>query len=221
MYAYIFPDTKVDGSNVNEFKKNPKMKRLYSAWPKWIFHNIKNNSVLAKPIGIPGVSPSDKPSMIVEKFSIHVPTTDGLIACISPDLDIHELQRGLPIPIIKITIQSGKILAIPIALNTPKSISIDTNDVTQIGDYVSQFGVHAYEIWKKLPKNKQELEEFKEKEIIITDAELIKLAWLAVSYGYNITKEVYNKVIVDADVWPICSAAWGQDPNQSSPEVII
>lgn len=216
MYVYVFPDVQVSMNDPDRVRKDPRMVRLYDAWPQWNFFNIKDNRVIARPRGMPGINPSDHNSTLLEKFSHIVDTSDGLKCHINPDIDIRELYRGISTDTIKLKLFNKKIVNIPIAVYAPKHVFIDLNLKCTIGDYISPFGIYGKKLWDKIEEKK------KNPEIIIADEEYIIFSWLALSYSYYITIEVFKKIMItNEDIIPICHAAWGMDPNPSSPGTII
>lgn len=241
MYSYIFPNISINNNAADPafpIREDQRMKRLYKAWPKWTFSNYEE-SVFAKPLGFPGINPSDKPNTLLEQMTVKIPTEDGLTCYINPKINILDLQKESTLPSIEVRLVSGIKLTIPMAVESPKKISISLSCKIDIGDYSTAFGSLAWKLFNRLPD--KEDKEDNEKEII-TNLDLSLLSYLAIMTNYHITHEVFSylnadeyvkkflsseefenlsPLITTLDIGKICLAVWGADQKKIEQDVPI
>ena len=127
--------------------------------------------------------------------------SDGLLYFHKASPSQEELAKSDTIPRFPVTLKSGRVIEIPIAVYAPRVLAFDCDGE---GEHATEFGREAYRIWNRID-NKD----------MPTNGEIKRLIFLAVQQCYSVTEELLSNLgwVTDADMTPILLAVSGRDPK--------
>ncbi len=130
--------------------------------------------------------------------------SDGLVWSYIGMPSQDELAKSDVIPRFPVTLKSGRLIEIPLAVYAPRIIAFDGGEDIE---HATEFGREAYRIWqmidsKNYPKNN----------------EIKRLVFLAIQQCYSVTEELLGNLawVTDADIVPITLAVSGRDPKSAA-----
>ncbi len=172
---------------------HPAFKRIINAG-KWLWTKHNHN-------GISGVLAHKAPNPPLDQMPNRV-CGDGLIYfgfVTEPhqsDLARENIPGAFPV-----TLASGRVLDIPLAVESPRILAFDGSEESE---HSSEFGSEAFRIWTKI-----------ESKDCPTKAELRRLIYLAINQCYAVTEELLTQLkwCSDTDLVPITLAIGGRDPK--------
>ncbi len=189
MIAY-FSDKTADAMGAAE---HPSFARIASCG-KWHFVKHSHDSasgVLAywdKPVGVDLAKPKKCKDGLIYFGYTQEPTQDSLAR--------ENIPNSFPV-----TLRSGRVIDIPMAIAAPKILAFDGTDESK---HATEFGSEAYRIWEMI-----------EGKSYPSDLECRRLVYLAINQTYRVTEELLSQLgwITDVDVVPILLAISGRDPK--------
>ncbi len=127
---------------------------------------------------------------------------DGLIYFGYKDMPDQSVLARESIPnSFSVTLASGRVISVPMAIAAPRFMSFD--GMSQ-DEHATDFGKEAFRIWGNIAQKQ-----------FPSDADSRKLVFLAINQNYKVTEESLTQLnwITDVDIVPIMLAVSGRDPK--------
>jgi hypothetical protein len=129
------------------------------------------------------------------------PCSDGLLFFCKSLPDQPALAKEVNSPRFPVTLKSGRVIDIPLAVYAPRVLAFDSMEE---GEHATEFGREAFRIWQRIDEKNWP-----------SNTEVKRLIFLAVQQCYAVTEELLSKIawITDADIVPIVLAISGRNPK--------